>query len=122
MFNKSHSRGFSLLEVLVAMLILALVMGGLVNVFVASRGYTAHGRFRTSASQVAAQFMDPLQNEVNQSSWDTSGNLLNVSVRPGPSQTVDGVTYNSEFEITNESAGTFLRRVRMNVTWTDPRR
>ena len=109
-----------MLEIIISMMILALVLVGLVNVFVVSRGYMAHGRFRTSASQLATVFLDPLQNEVRQNDWDNNAtNNLSVRNVTRPSVTIDGVAYTPTYEITNESAGTALRRVRINVTWNE---
>jgi Tfp pilus assembly protein PilV len=121
MGEKRSFAGLSMLEIIISMMILALVLVGLINVFVVSRGYMSHGRSRTSASQLATVFLDPLQNEVNQSSWDTPGNLLNVSTRIGTPVDIDGVIYTPTYEVTNESAGGFLRRVRVNITWNETR-
>ena len=120
MGERRHSSGISMLEIIISMMILALVLVGLVNVFVVSRGYMAHGRFRTSASQLATVFLDPLQNEVRQNDWDNNAtNNLSVRNVTRPSVTIDGVAYTPTYEITNESAGTALRRVRINVTWNE---
>ncbi|MCX5708101.1 MAG: hypothetical protein NTY14_03865 [Candidatus Omnitrophica bacterium] len=120
MSKTKHSSGISMLEIIISMMILALVLVGLINVFVVSRGYMAHSRSRTSAGQLATVFMDPLQNEVNQSSWDTPGNLLNASNRAGSPVVIDGVTYTPTYEITNETTGgSTLRRVRVNITWNE---
>jgi len=119
MNERKKSSGVSLLEIVVSMIILALVMAGLFNVFVAGRGYLIHSRCRTSASQFATKIMDPLQNEVNQSTWDTAGNRLIVGSPPDTTEDINGVTYNSNFMVTDQSAGSFLRRVVLNVTWNE---
>jgi Tfp pilus assembly protein PilV len=120
MSKTKYSSGISMLEIIISMMILALVLVGLINVFVVSRGYMAHGRFRTSASQLATVFMDPLQNEVRQSDWNcATTNNLSVGEKPGNAVTIDGVTYTPTYNITDESAGTALRRVRVNVTWNE---
>lgn len=121
MSGKKNYSGISMLEIIISMLILALVLVGLINVFVVSRSYIAHSRSRTSASQVAAIFLDPLQNEVDETDWNQSTNCLTATNgwRTGPSLPFNGVNYTSTYEVTNESAGTELRRVRINVTWNE---
>jgi len=109
-----------MLEIVISMMILALVLVGLINVFVVSRGYMAHGRSRTSASQLATVFLDPLQNEVRQSDWNnTSSNSLSVNNTTGAAVTIDGVSYTPTYTVTDESPGTALRRVTVNVTWNE---
>jgi Tfp pilus assembly protein PilV len=116
--GRRNFAGLSMMEILISMMILALVLVGLANVFMASRGFMAHSRFRTTASQLATVLFDPLQNEVNDSSWDAPGNLLNVGTRTC-STFIDGVTYNPAYNITVESGTTFLRRVVVNITWNE---
>jgi Tfp pilus assembly protein PilW len=118
--NKTrHSTGISMLEIVISMMILALVLVGLINVFVVSRGYMAHSRFRTSASQLATVFMDPLQNDVRQNDWNETTNNLSVNTTTGDKVIIDGVAYTPTYTVTDESAGTALRRVVVNVTWNE---
>jgi Tfp pilus assembly protein PilV len=121
MGRAKYSSGISMLEIIISMMILALVLVGLINVFVVSRGYMAHGRSRISASQLATVFLDPLQNEVNQTSWNTSANLLNVTTvdRVGTAVPIDGVYYTPTYNVTDQSSDTALRRVTVNITWNE---
>jgi Tfp pilus assembly protein PilV len=114
-----NSAGISLLEVLVSMVLLALIMLGLASVYVAGRGYMVHNRARTSAGELATVFLEPLQNFVRQSDWDNSGsNNLSVNTYSNAT-TVNGILYNSSFVMTNDPAGTTLRRVKVNITWNE---
>ncbi len=109
-----------MLEILISMIILALLLVGLANVFVASGGYMAHSRSRISSSQLGTVFMEPLQNEVRQSDWDNlSSNNLSVSIRNGSTVNLNGVDYFPSYNITNESTGTALRRVQVKIRWNE---
>jgi len=111
-----------MLEIIISMMILGLVLVGLINVFVVSRGYMAHSRYRVSASQLSRVFLDPLQNEVNQSTWDNASNKLTPNTTTGAPVVIDGVSYTPNYEITNEtSPGSTLRKVKVNITWNEIR-
>ncbi len=123
MREKRNSAGLSMLEIIISVMILALVLVGLINVFVVSRGYMSHGRSRISASQLATVFLDPLQNEVRETDWDCA-TTNNLSVRPpfnGTAVPLDGVIYTPNYTITNDTspAGTSLRKVTVNITWNE---
>jgi hypothetical protein len=99
------------------MLILALVLVGLVNVFVMSKSYIIHSRSRISASELGKEFLDPLQTFVNQSSW--GANRLSVDGTYDPSNvTIDHIEFDPHYEF---SAGPGdLRKVTVNITWDEP--
>ena len=121
MSERKKKSGISLLEIIVSMIILALVMVGLMNVFVVGRGYMAHSRFRTSAGQLATVFLDPLQNEVREDTWDSNNLSVTTTPQTRATQEIDGITYTPTYFITDESSGAALRRVRVNVTWNETR-
>ncbi len=110
------------MEILIAMMMLALVLVSLGNVFVASRGYLAHRYSRISAIQLGVRFLDPLQNAVNQSSWDQAGNNLSVGMKnDGIVGTVKGITYNRSYVIDNQTICPTLRRVKVDIRWNETR-
>ncbi|MDD5347633.1 MAG: hypothetical protein PHT59_03370 [Candidatus Omnitrophica bacterium] len=133
MVLKKNAAGISMLEIVIAMVILALVLVGLVNVFVVSRSYVAHSRSKVSAGELGKVFLDPLQNEVRQDTWDNTtlndnmlldrgaGNPVNGSdlnsTLFGP-RMIDGVTYSARYVITNTTSGG-MRKVRVNITWDE---
>jgi Tfp pilus assembly protein PilV len=124
MGGRKNLAGISLLEILIAMMILALVLVGFSNVFVVSKSYMRHGRAKVSASQLGAIFLEPLHNSVNQSDWDVIGNPLIEEVnRSGGSRTIGGIVYNSTYSITNTTdiggANFTLRRVQVNIFWNE---
>jgi Tfp pilus assembly protein PilV len=121
MVKTGTSAGISMLEIIVSMLILALVLLGLINVFVVSNSYLAHSRARISASQVGTVFLEPLQNDVRASDWNASSNNLSIQSGVKNITTVNGLDFTPAYEIADDPTGTTLRRVRVNITWNETR-
>lgn len=120
MHAKNNKSGISLLEIVVAMMLLALVLIGLSNVFVASGGYLKHSRARISATQLSSVFVEPLQNEVRQSDWGKGSNNLSVGLRNPASVDIGGVNYQPTYNITDQTAGgSALRRVEVRIRWNE---
>ncbi len=118
MGGRRNIAGLSLLEILIAMMILALVLVGFSNVFVVSRSYMKHSHSRISASQAGAMFLEPLQNAVNQSNWDLSSNPLYPQTTVGAARTIGGVVYTPSYVIDNITSTT-LRRVKVDIIWNE---
>lgn len=110
-------KALTLIEILVAALILAIVMAGLVNVYIASRRYVIHARLRMTGGELGRSFLEPLRMEVRQDSWGS--NCLSNSAGCPSSETIDNIGYNSTYNI-NDVAGTNLRRVTVSIAWTEP--
>ena len=132
-----HNRkGFTLLEIIVATLILALVMTGLVNVFLAAKRHLTHTRSKIQGAELGRLFVTPLQMYVRQDTWNQSGNALNIGTRycdndaghtqqPNcPSQaerTLDGIEYKAQYDITSPFApSSDIRKVKVTINWTEP--
>jgi Tfp pilus assembly protein PilV len=115
--------GLTLLELLISLLLLALVMTGLSNVFVVARSYMAHSRSRVAAGQFGKYLMSPLQSEVRQDTFDGGGLQINSSRTAGSNMFLDGITYNATFNISNVTAGFpaggLLRKVNLTVRWNE---
>jgi prepilin-type N-terminal cleavage/methylation domain-containing protein len=133
--------GFTLLEILVSALIMAIVMLGLANVFFAGKRYVIHSRSRIAATEIGKTFLDPLATQVRQvannttatDGWDEANNSLRVGLRycdgngshaqqenclSQAERTFDNMVYNATYNITNVS-GTDLRKVRLVVNWSE---
>ena len=85
--SRANCCGLSLVEILVSTLIFALVMGGLANLFVATKQHILYAHSRIAAAELGRYFLDRLQMDVRQDTWDQAvpGNLLTV-----PAGTVEG--------------------------------
>lgn len=102
-----------MLEIIISMVILALVITGLVNVFIAGRQFIQHSRYRMSAGEIGKQFLDPLQYSVRQDTWNTScfGTDLLANATSGG--------YTATYTITNVSNNTTVKRVKTTVNWSE---
>lgn len=116
-----NKKSLTLLEILIATVILALVVGGLANVFMVGKKYILHSRSRMSAGELAKTFLDPLQMQVREDQWST--NCLGTGTPANcPDQTV-GITqgldrdYTAKYTVTPNSPITNLSKVRIDITW-----
>lgn len=95
------------------MVILALVVTGMVNVFVAGKRFIQHSRYRMGAVEIGKQFVDPLQDYVRQDTWDTAC-FANNSL-----ENATNGTYKAQYLISNLSDDTTLKRVKTTIYWTE---
>lgn len=139
-----QAKGFTILEVLVSTIILALVLTGIVNVFISGKRWILHSRERMSAGELGKLFLAPLQMGVRADTWGAVGNLLQLTVsnpgglsycdgvsghtqQPGcpslPDRTLDNIAYSAQYNITNVTTRTEpnnIRRVVTTVSWNEP--
>lgn len=120
---RNNLAGISILEVIVSMMILALILVGLMNVFLAGSNWMSHSRSRVSASQLGTFFLEPLQDEVRADTWDLANNNLRVRNWTGNNTIyINGVLYTPSYVINNTTdlgPNTKLRRVIVNITWNE---
>lgn len=72
--------GLTLVEIIISMVILAVIIGGLANLFLATKRHTLHSSFRMAAAGLGRYFLERLHLHVNQETWDNAppSNLLTV--------------------------------------------
>jgi type II secretory pathway component PulJ len=119
MMNK---KALTLLEIIVSVIILALVVTGLANVFVAGKRYIQHSKMRMSGGEIGKNFIDPLQNDVNQGTWSatsTTNRLSNPSAAADITRSIDGKDYTADYTVTNNSPGDNLNKVKVKITWPE---
>ena len=112
--------GFSLVEVIVATIILSLIMLGMLSVFVAGNKLIIHNRENMTSSELGRFFIDPMQLDVRQDTWDQPGNTLNLLAVPvvlAP-QNVNNRNFSASYT-TSAVAGTNLRRLTTTITWPE---
>ena len=114
-----NKKGLSLLEILIAALILTLVITGLVSIFVSGKRLVLHSRARISAGELGKFFLDPLENRVRQDEWGFNCLSNNAACNP-QQETVGPITYNAVYN-TSDVLGTNppLRRVTVNIGWNE---
>jgi prepilin-type N-terminal cleavage/methylation domain-containing protein len=111
-----NKKGLTLVEILVAMVILSLVLSGLVNIFVGGKRYVLRARSRMTASELGKYFLGPLQMQVRQDDWGS--NCLSTSPGTGcpGAEFINNITYTPVYNNSNIS-GTSLRKVRVTISW-----
>lgn len=113
-----NKRGFTLLEIIIATMLLASVMAGLMAIFVAGKRHVIHSRERMTGGELGKLFLDPVQMAVRQDTWDAAGNVLKIGSTSAVPTKVNNVDYTGEYDV-NAVAGTDLRRVKVKVNWTE---
>ena len=127
--KKTSPRGLTLLELLVSAVILALTLMGMANIFLGGRRWLLHARSRMTGGELGRVFLEPLQMQVRQDTWDTPANGLSLGERVCPDAhdpncpsageaTLHGIPYNARYNI-GSVAGTDLRRVQVTIRWTE---
>jgi|SRR3989338_7255415 len=116
-----RKKGLSLLEILISTLILALLMLGLGNIFVAGKRLILHSRSRMTGGELGKYFLDDFQMLVRQDTWST--NCLGLGNCP-PEQkgTADGLDrdYTANYTINNGQPITNVNRVKVDIIWNEP--
>jgi len=130
-----NKKGFTLMEILVSALILALVMTGMANIFLASRRHLMRTRSKIQAAELGRLFLAPLQMGVRQDTWADSNNVLHEGTwycdgvaghtqQPGcPSEaerTLDGIIYKAKYTINRDNPIANVNKVKVDITWTEP--
>jgi len=125
-------KGVTILEVIIALVILVLVIGGLVNIFISSQRWLIHARVRMQGGELGKRYLDPLQMEVRQDQWTadtscltgnggTNCNMATWSDASGitytPGYDIDPIDPSGVVDLVNYPLG-HLRRVRLTLDWT----
>ncbi|MCX5694521.1 MAG: prepilin-type N-terminal cleavage/methylation domain-containing protein [Candidatus Omnitrophica bacterium] len=136
--------GFTLVEVIVAMVVFALVVVGLTSVFISGGKLIMHNRERMTSGQLGKLFIDSLQKDVRQDTWasgaasngltlgttycdDDVGHALlqNINCPAASGRNINNRVFSATY-VTVDGAtdaaltGTDLRRVVTTITWTEP--
>lgn len=118
-----HKKGLTLLEILISTLILALVMTGMVNLFISGKKWILHARSRMTGGELGKSFLDPLQMQVRQDQW--GNNCLSTGTQAncpdqaaGKAQGLDR-DYTAHYTVTPNSPVTNLNKVKVAISWTE---
>ncbi|MDD5476611.1 MAG: prepilin-type N-terminal cleavage/methylation domain-containing protein [Candidatus Omnitrophica bacterium] len=133
MCNRS---GFSLVEIIVALVVFALVIVGLLGLFVAGGKNIIHARERMTSAELGKLFIDSLQMDVRQDTWDlgqasnaltvgttycdsVGGHTQNKDCPTAAQRKVNNRDFSAQYVIDGVS-GTDLRLVTTTITWNEP--
>ncbi len=116
-------RGISLLENLIAVVILVLIVFGMVGIFVSGRQNIGHSRNLVAASELCRYYIEPLQMQVRYDTWADAGNCLgtkNGTACDTASQNINGIIFTPAYEISDAPGTSAVRKVKLTITWTEP--
>ena len=118
--NVHNRNGFSLVETIVASLILSIGVVGFFSIMSSQKAPTAEADKRVVAALIAKQFLEDLRSKVNAADYinhtgDLSDDPLqnpHVSVLP-----VNGVKYIITYNVSRDRAADGAQKVDLNITW-----
>ena len=124
--ERMNKHGFSLMEVIIAALILALTAGGVLYMFSTGKGTTARSGHQIQAMDFTRQTLEELKNAVSADTWPNAGNLAAGVDKPAP--ITNGGDFTSKFHgdrkyTVNDvivMGDTIYKNVTVTVDWTEP--
>lgn len=120
MKRRENNSALTLMEILVSLSILALVLVGLMNVFLAGRRYMYTNRSKMEGGELGKYFLDSRKTDVDQSTWGANCVGSNVGC-PADSPADLGTPVDRDYRATYTSnagpAPTTVRRITVNITW-----
>jgi len=119
MRNRRKELGLTLIELIVSVVILALTLGGMVNLFGSAKRWIEDSQSRMTMAEVAKNVMGPLQMQVREDQWSVGGNCLSAGACPATTITVQSKLYNVTYTITNDAPIANVNRVETTITWDE---
>lgn len=133
------------MEIIIAMIIIAVMVTGMSNAFTSARAYILHTRLKMSGGELGRFYLTPLQRDVRQDQWaadtnclttagsitDAAGGVTPTALCAGLAQPwrdpVSDIRYTPEYHIDGiDTDGTVaatglgsLRRVRVVLRWNE---
>jgi Tfp pilus assembly protein PilW len=119
-----NKKAVTLMEIIIALLLIGLTLMGLANIFVAGKRHMLHVRSRMTGGEFGKYFLEPLSQQVRQDQWGSNcvssdGTNTNCPAPLTNPQTIGPITYTPSYA-KSVVAGTTLRRVRLNLSWSEP--
>ena len=115
-----RNKGLSLIEIMVSLILLSSVMAGIAGIFFAGKRHVMHARDRMAGGELGKSFLDPMQMQVRQDTWDSVGNSLTPNTTPVTSTAVkvDTVDYTPQYDVKAVTSKD-LRKVKVKINWTE---
>lgn len=114
--------GFTLIEIMVATLLLLIVMAGFVPFFLSALERSSAARYQSAATNIGREMMEEIrQLDYREIQEDTAQptNPANLSNRLGTTASVRGTPFNIAYAVENStSGGGQLKKVTVTVSWT----
>lgn len=120
-----NKKAFTLLEIIVSTIILALVIGGLANVFVVAKRRIVYSRSKMQTAELGRLFLDPLQSQVRQDEWGANCLTGRDCSAESQTQTLDNIPYTPTYEtsallVDAQNPQGRLRKVKVTISWDEP--
>jgi len=113
-------KGLTILEILIALIVFSLVVLSFSQLFVSGRNLLFHNRLKVSGLEIGKFYLDRMQMDVKESSWNTASNCLTnplTGCETAPwYDPVSNRNYTPSYNI--DSAGN-LRRARVTISWPE---
>lgn len=126
-------RALSLIEILVSIIVLALVVTGLTQVFLSARKFSIHSRSRATAMQLGKFMLDylPVYTNATATGWNATTSAINITAPsrycggaleqitgcpPEANRTIDNTVYTAQYNITDTGN---VRKVTLNIFWNE---
>jgi prepilin-type N-terminal cleavage/methylation domain-containing protein len=113
-------QGVSFIELLVALVIFALTLVGLVNIFGATKTLVSLSQSRMSVGEIGKLVLEPLQMQVRQDQWAT--NCLGTGTPANCPPTIvknQNKDYTVTYDVDTNTPLTNITRVKIDVTWQE---
>ncbi|MCJ7796165.1 MAG: type II secretion system GspH family protein, partial [Thermoleophilia bacterium] len=110
--------GFTLIEIMVATLLLMVAMAGFVPFFLQGLNQSSSARFRSIATNVARERMEQVRQLDYREITMTSGGVPTLVARFGTTNVIRGTTFTTTYGVTSAASG--LKNVTVTVTWAAP--
>jgi len=114
-------RGFSLLEVVISVILMAVIMAGMSGLFFGARRWMLHSRSRMQGAELSRRILDGLQMNIQQGQWAAQTNCLssNGGVGCPPADTFENMTFTRTFTITDfpSTIQRQVKKVHVQIDW-----
>lgn len=114
MNHASNQKGFTLLELLIALVILSVGLLGLAGLHIAAIRGNVSGFKMSTASAVAQQRLEELK------ALDTTASALSNGAHVDGTVVVQGITYNRSYTVVDDTPVRGTSTLTFTTTWTDP--
>lgn len=116
-FNK---KSLTLVEVVVAMVILVSVIAGLLATFSAGKRFALDAKYRLQAINIARGVLEGLKDQVRADTWDIDTSQLSIGEHDLGVEPQGIINYLRSYTV-EEVDGSTCRKVTVTVRWTPPR-
>jgi hypothetical protein len=111
------NQGLTLLEILVATMLMSLMMFGLGTIFVAGQRHLSGSRAQITAAQLGKYYLANVSLDVRQDTWGHNC-LSNSSDCASFTRTIDGTTYAIRYDTASMVDGN-LSKAKVIVNWNE---